>query len=130
MRVIGMAVVIVSAVTACTHVTPEQQLAASQQVTCSGQADCELKWARATKWLQDNSYWKLRTVTESVLTTEGPNGRVNTAYEVNKFPLGNGVYEIQFKAGCSNKGLGCHPSTVAATASFKRYLMTGEVTSP
>jgi hypothetical protein len=130
MRVVGMVVLLIVSVAACAHITPEQQATASQQVTCSGQADCELKWARATKWLQDNSYWKLRTVTESVLTTEGPNGRTNTAYEVNKFPLGNGAYEIQFKAGCSNKGLGCYPSIVGATASFKRYVMTGDVTNP
>src|SRR5713226_5379780 len=100
---------------ACAHVTPEQQVAAAQQVTCSSKDDCELKWARATKWLQDNSHWKLRTVTETLLTTEGPNGEVFTAYEVSKFPMGNGTYEIQFKAGCSNKGLGCHPSIVGAT---------------
>ncbi len=114
----------------CAHVTPEQQAAASLQVTCTGKDDCELKWARATKWLQDNSHWKLRTVTESVLTTEGPNGEVFTAYEVNKFPLGDGGYEIQFKAGCSNKGLGCHPSIVGATASFKQYVATGAMTNP
>jgi hypothetical protein len=115
---------------ACAHVTPEQQLAASQQVTCSSKDDCELKWARATKWLQDNSHWKLRTVTESLLTTEGPNGQTFTAYEVSKFPMGNGTYEIQFKAGCHNMGLGCHPSIVGATASFKRFVATGDITSP
>lgn len=115
---------------ACAHVTPEQQVAAAQQVTCSSKDDCELRWARATKWLQDNSHWKLRTVTESLLTTEGPNGQTFTAYEVSKFPMGNGTYEIQFKAGCNNMGLGCHPSIVGATASFKRYVMTGDMTSP
>lgn len=130
MRLSWIVIVGVVLTIACSHATPEQRMAAAQQVTCSGKDDCELKWARATKWLQDNSHWKLRLVSESILTTEGPNGQVLTAYEVNKFPLGNGVYEIQFKAGCSSEGLGCHPSTVTATASFKRYVLTGEMVAP
>lgn len=114
----------------CAHMTPQEQLDAAREVTCNSKDDCELKWARATKWLQDNSYWKLRTVTENLLTTEGPMDRTNTAYEVNKFPKGDGVYEIQFKAGCSNKGLGCYPKVGKATASFKRYVSTGEMVGP
>lgn len=114
----------------CAKMTPQDRLDAAQQVTCSSKDDCELKWARATKWLQDNSAWKLRTVTDNVLTTEGPNGEVTTAYEVTKFPLGGGTYEIQFKAGCVNQGLGCHPSIGKATASFKNYVATGVMRAP
>jgi hypothetical protein len=57
-------------------------------------------------------------------------GDTYTAYEVTKFPKGDGVYEIQFKAGCVGQGFGCHPNVGKATASFKRYLMTGEMVAP
>jgi hypothetical protein len=110
--------------------TPQEQIDAAREVTCNTKEDCELKWARATKWIQDNSYWKLRTVTDNLLTTEGPMNEVYTAYEVTKFPKGDSVYEIQFKAGCHNMGLGCHPSIGKATASFKRYVATGDTISP
>jgi len=111
--------------------TPQEQIDAAREVTCNTKDDCELKWARATKWIQDNSHWKLRNITETVLTTEGPNGQIYTAYEVTKFPQGDSTYQIQFKAGCAGVSFnGCHPSADKARASFNRYVMTGEMTSP
>lgn len=106
---------------ACAHVTPEQRVAAAQPVWCYAK-DCEVKWARATQWLQDNSHWRISTVTETMLATEGPYGKTFLAYEITKFPVNHGVYEIRFRAGCVNQGLGCHPDVTQAEASFKQYV--------
>lgn len=113
---------------ACAHVTPEQRVAASQPIWCDAK-DCEVKWARATQWLQDNSHWKIRNATETLLTTEGPLGSTFTAYEVTKFPVNHGVYEIRFRAGCVNQGLGCHPDITQATAAFKQFVNAASLVS-
>lgn len=106
---------------ACAHVTPEQKIAAATPVWCDAK-DCEVKWARATQWLVENSHWQIRIATEEMLTTEGPYGQTFLAYVITKLPVNHGVYEIRFRAGCVNQGLGCHPDATQAEASFKQYV--------
>lgn len=112
----------VVAVSGCVTMTPTQQAQVTadsqRRVTCEGKDDCELKWATALRWVQDNSYWKLRAVTDSVITTEGPLDSPSAAFSITKFPLGRGAYEIQFRAGCGNM-FGCVPAIEQLAASFK-----------
>jgi hypothetical protein len=93
-------------------------------LTCTAGEDCELKWSRAMDWLQRNSCWKLRNVTDSLITTEGPFNTQSAAFEITKFPRGGGVYEIRFRAGCGNP-FGCSPSIKKLTANFNLFVSTG-----
>jgi hypothetical protein len=115
-------VLMIAAVACAPALTPQQKAAletdAARTVTCDGKDDCEIKWAAALRWVSDNSHWKLRAVTESLVTTEGPFDTVYAAFQVQKFPLGGGRYEFQFSAGCGNM-FGCAPSVLELTASFK-----------
>lgn len=112
----------------CETMTPVQRSAmetnAAMQVTCSGQQDCEMKWARALDWVQRNSHWKLRSATDMLISTEGPLDTTYAAFEVTKFPIGNGTYEIRFRAGCGNI-FGCVPSIKQLTADFKTTVAYG-----
>jgi hypothetical protein len=74
---------------------------ANRVITCTSGADCEYKWSRAMQWLQQNSSWKFRTVTDNLLTTEGPLDTANPAYEVTRIPQGDGRnYQIAMRAWC------------------------------
>jgi hypothetical protein len=108
---------------ACAHASPQDKLDAAQPVVCTGSGDCELKWARAARWLDEHSAWKLRTETADVLETYGPDTR--TAYSIRRFPLGNGRYELIVRATCENQGLGCTPPPETGAARLKRYIATG-----
>lgn len=98
---------------------------AAHPLRCEGPAACEKMWADAVRWIQDNSHWKIRTATDILLTTEGPERTVLPAYEVSKYPLGGGAYEIRFRAGCYEAAGfgGCSPSVLEVTASFTSALL-------
>lgn len=75
--------------------------AANRRITCTLGNDCEYKWSRAMEWVQSHSTWKFRTVTESLLTTEGPLETPRPAFEVAKLSQGDGRnYRITFRAWC------------------------------
>ena len=95
---------------------------AALQPTCSDKSDCELKWARALDWVQKNSCWKLRSVSEMLISTEGPFDSTSPAFEITRFPHGDGSYEIRFRAGCGNI-FGCAPSVKQLTASFNECVL-------
>lgn len=125
---IALVGVLCIAMFACETMTPQQQAAvdanAAMEVTCTGQQDCEMKWARALDWVQRNSHWKLRNVSDMLITTEGPLDTTYAAFEITKFPKGNGAYEIRFRAACGNM-FGCVPSIKQLTANFKAAAMYG-----
>ncbi len=108
---------------ACATMTPQQQAElkseAARPITCSTKDDCEVKWARALRWVQDHSRWKIRNATESLITTEGPFDSTDAAFSITKLATDGGVYEIEFRAGCGNI-FGCVPSILELSASFNR----------
>lgn len=63
---------------------------ASATITCALGTDCEVRWSRVTTWLQENSTWKFRNVTDTLITTEGPLKTAKPAFEVTKIPAGDG----------------------------------------
>jgi hypothetical protein len=74
---------------------------AAATITCTAGTDCEVRWGRVTTWLQENSSWKFRNVTETLITTEGPLETVKPAFEVTKMPVGDGkTYKIAMRAFC------------------------------
>lgn len=75
--------------------------AANRTIACQAGPDCEYKWSRAMQWLQDNSEWKSRTVTDNLMTTEGPMETAKPAYEVTRIATGDGKnYRIVLRAWC------------------------------
>jgi hypothetical protein len=105
-----------------------QQLAWQQQarqpLTCQKGDDCEYRWGRVVQWLTANSHWKLRNVTDFIVTTEGPDDTVWLAYSVQKVPQGDGSYSIEATAGCGDPFV-CVPYVWEALADFNVYVGSG-----
>ena len=116
----------------CATMTPEQRTAlqanASRKIVCIKGDDCDTKWGRAVVWVSRNSAWKIQTQTDNLIQTFGPSTRVNStdsAFVVNKVPIGDGRYEITMNSACGNM-FGCFPDAIALKAHFNSYVL-GEV---
>src|SRR5260221_10322641 len=83
---------------------------ASTRILCVRGDDCEVKWGRALSWVNSNSNWKIRSATDSLISTEsgGDSGETAASFSILKTPLGGGHYQIEFQAGCANF-IGCVP---------------------
>ena|SRR5205809_425175 len=101
---------------------------AAHPVLCQKGDECEMKWSRVLQWLDAHSHWKLRNVTDAIVTTEGPLDTEYPAFSIQKVPKGDGRYEILFKAWCA-KGtslavalLGCEPDEWELMADFVEFV--------
>lgn len=100
----------------------ELSASASREIRCEAGSDCEMKWSRVTQWLLANSDWKLRNVTDNLITTEGPLDTPKPAYEVLKIPSGDGkTYLIMMKAGCG-EGYNCETRILELQTSFGAFV--------
>lgn len=120
LELIGLVLVI-----GCAGMTPQQQetysSTANTPLYCQGGEDCEVKWGAALQWILQNSYWKVRTQSESLIQTEGPLDTVYLAYQVQKIPIGNNRYEITMNLGCGNP-FTCVPNPLQAKADFVSFV--------
>ena len=95
---------------------------ATKEIRCEAGSDCEMKWSRVTQWLLDNSDWKLRNVTDTLITTEGPLDTAKPAYEVVRMPAGDGkTYLIRMRAGCG-EGHDCTQLVLQKKISFGAFV--------
>lgn len=96
---------------------------ANRVIMCTSGPDCEYKWSRAMEWLQQNSTWKFRTVTDTLLTTEGPLETARPAFEVTKLSQGDGrTYKIAMRAWC---GAGdCEDLILKLRGEFNDFVLT------
>jgi hypothetical protein len=104
------------ALTGCTTANnnPLTQASANAKVVCENASHCERLWEFAQVWVAQTSGYKMRTITNNIIWTEGPLvQRVELAYEITKVPAGDGKYEIVVAAGCGNL-FGCRPDRVTA----------------
>ncbi|HVE71803.1 MAG TPA: hypothetical protein VNI54_10575 [Thermoanaerobaculia bacterium] len=69
-------------------------------IVCTAGADCDARWSRAMDWLQANSSWKVRTQSDTMVVTEGPDDTAKPAFEVTKVAQDDGTYRISMKAWC------------------------------
>ena len=77
------------------------QKSADRKISCTAGLHCEFEWSRVTAWLLENSKWKLRNVTDALITTEGPMDTGNPSFEVIKMATGDGkTYQILMRASC------------------------------
>jgi len=74
---------------------------ANKAILCDSGADCEFRWSRVTLWLQDHCTWKFRSITEMLISTEGPMDTERPAFEATKMPNGDGkTYRISLRVLC------------------------------
>lgn len=72
---------------------------AQKPILCS--SDCADKWALAQQWIADNSHWRIQTITDSLITTYGPeDGNSLPAYTVKRIPIDGKSYQITFDVIC------------------------------
>jgi hypothetical protein len=95
---------------------------ATAPLTCTNKAECDAWWARAQVWVSNHSEYKLQTVTDSIIQTDGPSGGKRAlAYQITKTPSNEGTATIGFAAHCDNM-LGCEPNPWKAGADFKQFV--------
>ncbi len=98
---------------------------ATAPLTCTNKAECDAWWARAQVWVSNHSEYKLQTVTDSIIQTDGPSGGKRAlAYQITKTPSNEGTATVGFAAHCDNM-LGCEPNPWKAGADFKQFVRGG-----
>jgi hypothetical protein len=93
---------------------------ANTPIICTQGEGCEVKWGRALTWVTQNSHWKIRNSTDSLLTTESgtpDDGNTNPSFSILKTAQGDGKYRIDFQAGCNNM-FACQPSVDTLRTNF------------
>jgi len=91
-------------------------------VLCVGKAQCDIYWQRAQAWVANNSEYRLQTVTDTIIETQGPTlGRTPLAFRVTRVPDDKDGARIFVLASCGN-AVGCSPAPSDAVVAFKRFL--------
>jgi hypothetical protein len=101
---------------------PTANRASADPVLCVGKAQCDIFWQRAQAWVANNSEYRLQTVTDTVIETQGPiAGRTGLAYRITRVPDDKDGASIYILAACGN-ALGCSPTSSDAVTAFKRFV--------
>jgi hypothetical protein len=118
-------IAVATALGGCTAPRPLWQPATSQQLEppiCASSPACISMWQYAQVWVNQNSNWKIRVVSDTVIETFGPDNSTDVAYAITKEPLGDNRYQIVMRARCGSVS-GCSPrSPTAQIIDFNRAL--------
>ena len=90
-------------------------------VICKDKADCDAKWSKTQAWVVNNTRWKIKIATDTIIQTEGPFDQTDLAFTATKQINKDGSGEIGISAGCGNF-FGCIPSPHEAVLKFKQSL--------
>ena len=91
-------------------------------VLCVGKSQCDAYWQRAQAWVANNSQYRLQTVTDTVIETQGPTlARSALAFRVTRVPDNQDGARIYVLAACGNS-FGCKPSAPEAVVAFKHFV--------
>jgi hypothetical protein len=94
----------------------------AKPVLCVGKTQCDIFWQRAQAWVANNSGYRLQTVTDTVIETDGPSvARAGLAYRVTRVPDDKDGARIYVLASCGN-AFGCSPEPSAAVTAFKVFV--------
>lgn len=116
---------LVAGCAATSQVSPETMQIATAPLICQNTDQCAQWWQRAQDWVARHSAYELRTVTDSLIETAGPEGGSGKlAYEITKVANRDGSATIGFAAHCDSM-IGCRPDPWLAGAGFKQYVKTG-----
>ena len=101
---------------------PTANRASAEPVLCVGKPQCDIYWQRAQAWVANNSEYRLQTVTDTVIETQGPSvGRPGLAYRITRVPDDKDGASIYILAACGN-ALGCTPTSSDAVTAFRRFV--------
>nr|WP_272907100.1 hypothetical protein [Mycetohabitans sp. B2] len=104
------------------QVSSQTMAQAVAPLSCTRKVQCDAWWQRAQVWISEHSAYRIATITDSVIQTEGPSAtRRDLAYVITKTPNNDGSATIGFSAQCSNM-LGCLPNPWEAGANFKQFI--------
>lgn len=100
---------------------------ATKAPTCSNATDCAEKWERASQWINANSYWRVKEMSDTRIETKKARSPYASRpmYVVEKLPGGGGSSVIKLHASCL-PALNCNPNTTDAKSSFNHFVNTGE----
>ena len=97
-------------------------LSKPEQISCQAGPDCDLKWARAYKWVVENSGLKLKTKTDGLIKTEADGDNRTLVVTITKNPTPqSGTYEIDFIGKCPSV-LSCVPSAAESRTRFANFV--------
>jgi hypothetical protein len=101
---------------------PAANPAVAEPVLCVDKAQCVVYWQRAQAWVANNSEYRLQTITDTVLETQGPLvGRTGLAFRVTRVPDDKDGARIFILASCGN-AVGCARAPSDAVVAFKRFV--------
>lgn len=133
-RVWTFTAMVCSLVVGCTATSIEAQQKygflrdeATKAPTCSSANECAEKWDRASKWINANSHWRIKEMSDTRIETKkaGAPYYSRPVYLVKKLPRSDGSNLIKLHASCL-PSVYCDPDTVIATGSFNHFVNTGE----
>jgi hypothetical protein len=91
-------------------------------VLCVGKTQCDIFWQRAQAWVANNSEYRLQTVTDTIIETQGPTlARSALAFRVTRVPDDRDGARIFVLAACGN-AFGCKPASSEAVVAFKHFV--------
>ena len=103
-------------------VDPALLAASKEPLTCANKEQCDSYWQRAQAYVSKNSTYPIQSVTDTVLTTEGPTyGSAGNAYHLIKVPNADGSATIEVQIACDNP-FGCRPDRTVETINLKRFV--------
>lgn len=96
--------------------------ASADPVLCVGKPQCDIYWQRAQAWVANNSEYRVQTVTDTVIETQGPQpARTGWAFRVTRVPDDKDGARIYILATCAN-AFGCSPASSDTVTAFKRFV--------
>ena len=121
-----VAIVLCLALASCISQRPPPMSAA---IFCAKGAECDDDWARATKWINDNSAYDIASTSDSVIQTAGPEKNSPIpALTVSRKDVGHGLMRIDMDAHC-DAVFQCDPSPEDLRTSFTRAITPPQVAS-
>jgi len=93
-------------------------------ITCSAKVECDAKWSRAVSWVAQNSAYKIKTTSDYLIQTYGPElHETDAAFTVTRLATTGGVYEITFNGGCAvSFPLSCSPTINNSRIAFANFV--------
>jgi hypothetical protein len=89
-------------------------------IFCAKGAECDGDWARAAKWITDNSAYDIASTTDTLIQTAGPEKNSPIpALTVSRKDVGHGLMRIDMDAHC-DAVFQCDPSQEDLRAAFTR----------
>lgn len=121
---LSLVAVIALALPACvsTNTTTPAKLAYAQRIqpVCRGEKECELMWSAAKQWVEENSPYRIKLLTNDYLETYSPvGGSPLLGMVISKVPNKDGSYRLRSKMWCDNI-FGCSPDAVDAVISLNK----------